>query len=122
VADRTLYRIVKRNPPSRRDFLANQARRGDFPFHLPPLLRRLWDGISVHDTAANARRQAVETPWLGSFIAELRLPEPPPAGIRWERTVRNNEGHHTLWGDPETLLGYVTGVVPVQEVVHEHDI
>ena len=113
MASRRFFRIVKNNPPSRRDFLSNQARRGEFPARLPSHLRRQRDGISVHDTAANARRQARESPWLGAFIAELRLPDPPPVQVRWERTIRNNEDHHSLWGDPDELLRTLVAVVPV---------
>jgi hypothetical protein len=115
VADRTLYRIVKTNPPSRRDFLSNQARRGDPKPELPPALRRLWDGISVHGTEAQSRRQAMETPWTGAFIAELRIPDRTVAPMHWERTIPGNEGHHTLWGNPDELLLCVTRVISVEE-------
>ena len=33
--------------------------------------------------------------------------------VRWERTIPDNEGHHTLWGDADELLGYVVPVIPV---------
>lgn len=113
MAERSFFRIVKANPPGRRDILSNQGRRGEFPPHLPSHLRRLWDGISVHDSLDHARRQARETPWLGSYVAEIKVPDGASARIRWERTILNNAGHHTLWGDPDDLLGFVVAVVPV---------
>ena len=115
VAGRTLYRIVKTNPPTRRDFLSNQARRGDPKPDLPPAVRRLWDGISVHETELPSRRQAQETPWTGGFIAELRISEQTTAPVHWERTILGNEGHHTLWGNLDELLSLVTRVVSVAE-------
>lgn len=112
---RTVYRIVKADPPTRRDFSSNRAKRGDPRPDLPPALRRLWDGISVHDAEARSRRQAAETPWTGSFVAELRIPDRTRTPVRWERTVPGNEGHHTLWGDPDELLSFVVRVVQVSE-------
>jgi hypothetical protein len=46
-------------------------------------------------------------PYLGLFIAELRVPMNGP--ITWERTTRSF-GHYTFWGDPDTLLACVTDV------------
>jgi hypothetical protein len=109
----TFFRIVRNDPPTRRDFLSNQARRGDPRPDLPPYLRRLWDGLSVHATEEASRRQAKENPYLGSFIAEVRIPDEHPASVRWERTIPRNAEHHTLWGEADTLLTWVVRVVPV---------
>lgn len=44
------------------------------------------------------------------FIAVIVLPD--GCNIRYERTGKTR-GHHTVWGDPEELLGYVSHVEPV---------
>ena len=116
---RTFFRLVKSATPRQRDFFSNETKRGAPVPDLAPHLQRLWDGISVHETEAQARRQARETPWLGRYIAELHVPEPPPGGMRWERTIAGNDGHFTLWGDPKALLSYVVQVIPVQEAHDE---
>ena len=107
------YRIVKANPPTRRDFLSNRAGRGEPRPDLPSPLQRLWDGISVHDTLADSLRQVQEHPRLGGYIAELEAPKPGGQSVRWERTIANNAGHFTLWGDPDELLGCVVRIIPV---------
>ncbi len=110
---RVFFRIVKTDPPRRRDFLSNQGKRGVPRPDLPRALRRLWDGLSVHETEEQSRRQAHENPWLGAFVAELRIPDRTSAVVHWERTVPANEAHQTLWGDPDELLRYVVRVVPI---------
>jgi hypothetical protein len=119
---RTFFRIVKTTPPTRRDFASNQEKRGDPRPHLPQHLRRLWNGLSIHATEAQSRRQARENPWLGRYIAELQIPDHPLRPMRWERTVPSNEGHYTLWGDADELLNYVTRVVPAEEAADEQDL
>ncbi len=109
--EQRFYRIVKTDPPVRRDFLSNQARRGEPKPDLPPPLRRLWDGLSVHDTLTESLRQAREIPWLGGYVAELLVSREGECACRWERTVTHNQGHFTLWGDPDDLLGCVVRVV-----------
>jgi hypothetical protein len=75
-----------------------------------PEVARLWDGISVFATEAQARRRARSAPWLGSPIAELVIIEALP--IRFDRTTRS-AGHFTVWGEPDDLLQCVRRVVPV---------
>jgi hypothetical protein len=110
---RTFYRIVKHNPPRRQDFISNFEKRGKVPPDLPSHLLRLWDGLSVHETEAHAQRQARETPWLGSFIAEVSLPEQALPSVRWERTIPRNPGHYTLWGNADDLLLRVSRTLPI---------
>lgn len=55
---------------------------------------------------------------LGSFVAEVRIPEHARTSVRWERTIPANPGHYTLWGDPDELLGYVVHVERIEE--HSH--
>lgn len=72
---------------------------------------RLASGISVYATEPQAMSRARSLPWLGTFIAELDIPE--GRAIAWERTDRRTRGHHTLWGTTDELLAAVMSVVPV---------
>jgi len=112
---RAFYRIARTNPPTHRDFLSNQARQREPRPGSPDELRQVWDGLSVHETEAQSRRQAREFPRLGSYIAEMRIPDQPAGPIRWQRTFSRNPGHYTLWGDPDELLAFVVSIVPVRE-------
>lgn len=103
-----LYRIVRSNPPTLRDMTSNKAL-GREPLRPEPEVLRLWDGISVFDSASGARRQARQGPWRGQgFIATLVI---PPEGFRLEKTRGN--GHFTLWGEPHDILACVRDVEPI---------
>lgn len=112
---RTFFRIVQTNPPTRRDFLSNQERQREPRPGTSEEVRQVWDGLSVHETEAQSRRQVREFPRLGAFVAELRIPDQRVGPIRWQRTFSRNPGHYTLWGDSDELLGYVVNIVPVEE-------
>ena len=105
-AYRLLHRIVRTNPPTLDDFLSNLARGRPIPND--PEDARVWDGLSVYSTAAQARRKRRTSPVLGSFIAVLRVPLDD--SVRIERT--RGDGHHTIWGEPVTLSGLVIAVEP----------
>lgn len=117
-----LFRILKSNVATRRDFMSNQEKRGHPRPELPPHLRPLWSGISVHQTEAQSRRQAVELPRLGKYLAELHLPEDETQSFRWERTIPHNDGHVTLWGDADSLLACVVRIVAIEEIGHEDEL
>lgn len=104
----TFYRIVQTNPPTLGDFLSDkdQGRPVRSGTH-----RHFWDGISVYATEQQARRKVQDYPFLGSFIAQLEIPD--QASLRIERTLRRSRGHHTLWGDSAYLLRCVVSVIPV---------
>lgn len=103
-----LYRIVRSNPPTLRDMMSNKAL-GREPLRPDPEVLRLWDGISVFDSATGARRQARQAPWRGQgFIATLLV---PLEDFRLEKT--RGEGHFTLWGKPHDILACVKGVEPI---------
>lgn len=106
---RSFYRIVKSDPPTLADFLSDRTR--GRPAAEEPALRRLHDGLSVYATLAQARRKAKAFPMLGSYIAVLRVLDDTP--LRHERTMMSSGGHHTVWGEPDTLLGCVEAVVVV---------
>lgn len=105
----TFYRIVVTNPPTLADF-TSYAARGRVPLSDDPEILCLWDGLSVFATLAQARRKARGAPYLGAYIAELRLPA--DAAARYERT--RGPGHFTLWAAPADALAWVDSVVPVQ--------
>jgi hypothetical protein len=107
--DRTFYRVVRQNPPALDDFTSNAAK--GRPLRYPsPETARLWSGISVNATEAQARRRVRQYPMLGTHIARLAIRA--DSHIQIERTTRI-PGHYTLWGDPAELLSCVTEVVPV---------
>ena len=108
--ERTFWRIVRTDPSMVRDFLSSEAQ-GLPPRDHDPDTLRLWSGISVYSTPLQARRTATTYPFLGRYLADLRIVD--DAGIRWEKT--RGRGHHTLWGDPQAILNCVVRVVPVRE-------
>lgn len=68
-------------------------------------------GISLYNTLQQAHNQAVRLQRPEHrFIAELQIPD--DALVTIERTGRR--GHHTLWGSPDVILGYVTRVAPIR--------
>src|SRR3954471_6800701 len=96
-----LFHIVEEYPTTAEEFLSNEAK-GRIPRRpLTPEEQDLWRGISAYESWALARRKAGRSPWLGAYVAELRIP--PGSGIRLRRTT-SSRGHWTLWGDPEALL------------------
>lgn len=101
--------MVRTNPPTEADFMSAAARGRPSPGY--PETARLWDGISMYRTLAQARRRARTAPSLGSFIAEVTIPTESPARV--ERTL--GPGHFTVWAAPANLLGWVVSVVPAQE-------
>jgi hypothetical protein len=105
---RTLYRIVRSNPPTLADFVSNVGMGRPLP--QDPEAARLWSGISVNETEAQARRRARGLSNLGDYLAELRLEEGP--FIRAERTTRSRGHYTTVWADPALLLSRVVRVLP----------
>src|SRR4051812_2795209 len=101
---RVFYRLVRSTPASFVDVLSKSALgeplRDDTPEN-----RRLWQGISVYATEAQARRKGRASPMLGRYIARIELSDDSP--ILSERTTASS-GHHTLWGDPSIILAAIT--------------
>jgi hypothetical protein len=106
---RVFYRLVRSTPASFVDVLSKSAL-GEPLREDTPENRRLWQGISVYATEAQARRKGRASPMLGRYIARIELPDDSP--IVSERTTTSG-GHHTLWGDPWLILAAITHVVPV---------
>ena len=105
----TLYRIVHHDPPEPADFLSNAAL-GKVLRRPTPETERWWRGISTSATEQQARVRAQQAPRLGGYIARLEIPS--TASVTIEQTGRD-KGHHTVWGDPALLCGFVVAVVPV---------
>ena len=101
-----LYRVVETNPPKRHDFLSRDAL-GMRPRHPTAKALRLWTGLSTNRTYEQASQLVTASPWLGEYIAELRVPA--DGTFRYELDNGRN-GHCTLWGDPDELHALVVSV------------
>jgi hypothetical protein len=106
---RVFFRLVRFNPPRFVDMLSKEALgeplRDDTPEN-----RRLWQGVSVYATEAQARRKGRVSPMLGRYIARIELPD--DSTVVSERTTTSS-GHHTLWGDASSILTAITHVFSV---------
>jgi hypothetical protein len=111
---RIFYRTVKHAPPTRQDFFSGKQQGKPMPKR--PHQVHLWEGISTRDNFNEARRRALANPHQGRFIAAIEIPG--DGRITYERTG-TNEGHYTLWGDPDTLLSQVIALEPVRIVQEE---
>jgi hypothetical protein len=103
-----LYRIVRENPPTDRDF-TSKAALGLVDADADPEVQRLESGLSMYRTLAQARRKARAFPFLGAYIAVVRLD--PSDDVRVERTT-SSAGHYTVWGEASVLLRRVVAVEP----------
>jgi len=110
--ERAFYRIIRDEQATHWDFMSNEARRRQPRRPLLPTQRRLWRGLSHFDSLEIARAAARQTPSIGSFIAEIVVPD--DAEIEIEQTGR--PGHYTIWASPGRMLGYVRRVFPVNVV------
>lgn len=109
---RTLYRAVKKNPPSEKDYITRQERTGDPPPDCPPEVRRSWDALSFYNTPEGVRKQAAIVPAIGRFVARYDIPE--GIGITFEETVE--PGHFDVRGEKEILKRCWTGdIEPIEE-------
>lgn len=102
----SLFRVVQNNPAVRYDMLSREAL-GMRPRHPTAKALRLWSGLSMNRTREQAAQLANVSPWLGEYIAELRIPT--DGSIRYELDNGRN-GHCTVWGDPDELLALVVSV------------
>ena len=79
------------------------------PLPSEPALAYTYEGLSVYDTEAAARRTARKWKQPGDHIAELSVR--PDAGISARRT--GYRGHYTLFREAIAMLAMVGRVVPV---------
>jgi len=107
-AVRRFSRRIPAPIPTRAAFLADAAV-GKAPPRDPGKVRD-WRGRSVFETPAQARAIATRNGRATWSIAAVTLPAAGPiTDERWGR----NDGHHTLWGDPDCRSQCVTAVAPV---------
>lgn len=110
---RDLYRLIQAGRPTLKDFMSHET------LGVPPrrpLTRRQhdrWRGVSFQDSLESALTKSTESPWLGRYVAEVRIPV--GAAVRIEQTGRDRS-HYTVWAEPGDLLSWVVSVVPVEEV------
>ena len=101
-----LYRITENNPPTAWDLTSHEGK--GIPIrHTTTRALRLWSGLSVYRSPSVAAARAVDSPRLGAFVAELRIPL--NGSVRLELDNGPN-GHCTIWGAPGFLLGCVMNV------------
>ncbi|HZO26574.1 MAG TPA: hypothetical protein VFH48_11370 [Chloroflexota bacterium] len=103
---RLFYRIVKTDPPTLVDFRSGKAKGTPEPDS--PILRAVFDGISVFSTLSQARRKRRKSPALGQYVAVLRVPT--DGSVRFQRTFRE-DGHYTIWADEVLLRSFVVSVI-----------
>jgi hypothetical protein len=107
-----LYRIAENNPLTEWDVTSHQDK--GIPIrHRTAKALRLWSGISVYRSPSAAESHALESPRLGSFVAELRIPL--DGSVRFELD-NGPSGHCTIWGDPKLLLKFVVRIWRVERV------
>jgi len=107
-----LYRIAENCPLTAWDLTSHEGK--GIPIRHPTAKAlRLWSGISVYRSRSAAETHALESPRLGAFIAELRIPL--DGSIRFELDNGPN-GHCTIWGAPKLLLTFVTNVWRAERV------
>jgi hypothetical protein len=111
----TFFRVVRTNPPTDDAFLPNKALDKPPPVSDDPqllaLLIDLWEnGLSVFDTRERAVRKTGPRRLLGSFIAELSIPD-DSALVRYAPSL--GTGHFTLRGAPHHVRACVVSVTQV---------
>ena len=102
---RSLYYLVKTNPPTRDQFLSYHAR-GLTPPHSSPRQLDLHRGVSMFETEVQARQLAIELATRYDYIAEVAVPQ----GVRAERQGRR-AGHYNVYASPDDLARWVVSVV-----------
>jgi hypothetical protein len=110
-----LFHVVTSMDPPPEDFRSNLGR-GEIPrpqrdgrFDAETLRRAA--GVSCFATRDQARALAARFPGLGSFIAEIFIPDDDCA-IEVARTFRS-EGHYTVWASPAYFVSHVVSVEPI---------
>ena len=106
-----LYRLIRTDQATLEDFKSHEE------LGIPPrrrLSRRerdLWRGVSHQSSLESALAKATVSPWLGDYVAAVRIPY--GVTVRIEQTGRD-PFHYTVWADPADLLSWVVSVTPVR--------
>jgi hypothetical protein len=88
----SLFRIGATNPPRLWDILSHKERGVPLRYQTVKGLR-LWDGLSVYRTRAQAVQVATVSPRIGQFIVELRIPMEGPFRLELDNS---DNGHCTI--------------------------
>jgi hypothetical protein len=112
------YRIVKTSTPDAEAFKSYEALGKPQPKSLPLADPDVWAGCSVLATPGQASQWARRMPHLGSFVAELLIPDGAPV----RRDAANFSGHFNIWGDARLLAGYVVRVAPLPQQPGSQDV
>ncbi|HEY8311023.1 MAG TPA: hypothetical protein VIG47_10730 [Gemmatimonadaceae bacterium] len=93
---------------TRADFLSNMARGRSHPDD--PEQARLWNGLSMYETPAQARATGARFPKVWRSLATIDVPD--DERFRLERTT-GAAGHWTVWGSPDDLFRCIVAVEPL---------
>jgi hypothetical protein len=102
----TFYRITKSNPPTVEDFKSHAELGLSKP---PDLPQRRWEGVSMWNDIERATALALRRPKLGTFIAEVELPDSV------ERAPEGSPGHFEVYGSAIDLHSRVVQTQPVRQ-------
>jgi hypothetical protein len=108
-----VYRLIRSDQVRLEDFLSHEALGTPPRRRLSRRDRDRWSGVSHQSTLESAVDKANDSPWLGTFAAEVHIPH--GAAVRIEQTGRD-PCHYTVWADPADLLSWVVSVTPIHEV------
>ena len=106
------YRVVRSPTVTVRDFLPPPALGRQPRRPLTDEEAVYWQGISVFDTIDHAREHVGRSRFLGSFVAELTIPE---ANDLTGRRSFDASGHWTLWGEAGEMLSYLTAIIALED-------
>lgn len=102
----TLFHVVTSQNPPPEDFRSQLAQGFPPRYDLDDMeTYRRAAGVSCFRTADQARNLAGRSPALGSFIAEVFIPDDSCA-IEVVRTGRSR-GHYTVWASPAYFVAHV---------------
>ena len=103
-----LFRGIQGPEATPEDFLSNRAK-GLKPRGLERDNPREHEAVSHWDTLEKMRAVCLAFPKVGSYIAELHIPEDGPI----EAKAEHDPGHWNAWGKPEAFLQCIVAVHPV---------
>ena len=97
--------MVRSNPPTIQDFLSFEVLNRPRP---PGISEREWAGVSMFSDWKSLHEMLRRVRHLRTGrCAIVEIPDGAPVEV--EQTFQ--QGHHTVWGDPEVLLRCVVQVI-----------
>jgi hypothetical protein len=104
-----LYRAVKTDDPTLRDFTSAFALGSPPPRRLQKRSAPVWMALSTYQAREQLEDRMKAIPQIGTHVARLELQS--GQGFALAETVE--AGHVSLWGDPLKLANSVVDVYPV---------